>query len=306
MKACIILGVLAAWSACALGQCSNGRCIVRPAQAPAPEPEACWKIWPSNPGQAFLYRGDQCVGVWDLSGSWYRTWERSSWGAQASPPVAVPSAQVSYQQKEEQLPTGVDWSKLRKSESCSIDGRQITVRELLNAWHQLPGPFWPDDSRQRILTAVGKDAATTARMRSDLVQPALADVVKPFRVQTYDLSRKVDQIILEPFKLAADGRFQSGGEAWLVQEPSSTGKAKVVLAVYGKKPLPELADELQKAHPDYVPPRPSPPIPGPKGPEPAPHPSTAGHDHSPFALVMLIGAGCAATLTWRYKRRAQL
>lgn len=242
------------------GQCSNGRCIVPEYHPAVVVHQQYWRVWPDNPQQAFLQVGERTIGGYDLVSDEYRPYHNGVWGEPTQAPVAMPVSSKFFQARQAQLPTGVDPGVLDGPESYTRKGVRVTRQEALHAVIHTAAAGIPDDVKMRHLTIVCKDASGKAKAEEAIASLSMAQAVKPFRLQMYDASRKVDQIMLEPFRLDQDEQFKETGKLWLVQEAEENGKGKVLLTMYGEPGQDAVLEALRGVDPNYVPPKKAPPV----------------------------------------------
>lgn len=332
-----VLALLLVSGGTAYSQCANGSCAVpssgrfsrfaqpqyAPVQyhvAPVYQPAAMpityeWRQAEEAPSQHMLLCNGECVGGWCDSAQHFRSYSRGVWGTPAdrapiTPPKGYASrtkrvvSHVGDDEPQEMPPTGVDPSKLAVREKWTLSGREIdgpTAMALLQKSFESGG--LSDDTSKRHLTLIARDAEGAKTARKALADLG-AEALKYFRVQVYDLSRTVDQVMLAPFKMDADERFKKTGFVAIVQEPADvSGKGRVLVGVYEPS---KLAEAVRNPDPNWdpnktpTPKTPTPPAPIPPGPTPPtpvpPAPITPDiAPVSPNAIGML-GAAIAALL----------
>lgn len=330
----IALVALLLASGSAFGQCSGGSCGVRSSgqfgrfaqpQFVAPvqyvQPAAVvtyeWRQAEEAPSQHMLLRNGECVGGWCDSAQHFRSYSRGTWGpATDRAPITPPKGYGAKRTKhavslvgdddppQEMPPTGVDPSKLAVREKWTLSGREIdgpTAMALLQKSFESGG--LSDDTSKRHLTLIARDAEGAKTARKALADLG-AEALKDFRVQVYDLSRTVDQVMLAPFKMDADERFKKTGFVAIVQEPADvSGKGRVLVGVYEPS---KLAEAVRNPDPNWdpnktpTPKTPTPPAPIPPGPTPpAPvPPAPITPDSAPVSpnAIGMLGAAIAALL----------
>lgn len=226
------------------------------AGVPSVEPERYeWAVSRGNTDQVDLYRNGLPIGSWFVEEGAYYPLAGKGWGAKAVPPVEVPIQYVEQRPWQRDYKFGVDPDCCTHGENYSISGRPSTRQEVIKALMTSPSDGLTDDSTLRHLTCIGKDRETADKLRSTFGGLLRRPGLKEFRVQVYDASRVVDQLMLAPFKLNEDDRFQRTGSVIYVQRPEHAGKGAVQLALYGEQSIDSVLDGLRKVDPTFDPQR---------------------------------------------------
>jgi len=202
-----------------------------------------------------LFDGSRQLGAWHLAEGYYLDKNMIS---HAAPPIELPERyRTAPAAQKQQVYFGVDRSKLSKESQYTINGRPASKAQVLDQLQGdkcKPGAKGIDcDTHKPHLTIVCADKARREQILSDLrTHPDLAPYKDLFRVQAYDPRDKVAALMLAPFKLEQDERFQQSGLVVLCQAPDADGTGSRVIPIYDWQPGKALAS-LRASAPDYNP-----------------------------------------------------
>lgn len=144
--------------------------------------EYVWNELECDLGRVYLFRGQVQVGGYDIAEGYYRAYDVGTgvWGEpQMEPPVELP-ARVKEKRMQS---TGVDASRISRTERYSINGMPVTkelAQQILGDEKRIP-----NDANSLRLTVIGPDAERR-RVRDDLEKsPLLSAHQGKLAVQDY-------------------------------------------------------------------------------------------------------------------------
>lgn len=256
-----------------------------PEGCPVPQPEIQWipSKRVNGDGRYELIRNGVFIGFWDVAGQYYRAWKGpGSWGPETTSPAELPAELKRVKIEQEELPTGVEHSKLRGEQEteCTVNGRRVYTDEALMQALE-------DDSQKLwlVITGDGRDKLL-ADMKAD---PKFKDLLARSRVWSVpaDHYSILDRDSKKPmFPIGSPGVYLGLPDGRKLYE--STGPIDL--------------DALRKADPNNkpapAPPNPNGPAPGPPAPAPL-DPSTP--KTNPMIPLCCVAGGIGALYLLRRK-----
>lgn len=217
----------------------KGQTIV--AQSPTPD-VLRWEAYPDRPGEAFLFRGKKLLGLWNEPTQKFHAMQANGdWAGASPPPIPAPN-----HPKEPEFYFGVDPFKSAEDGRAHLNGVEVTLPEAAAILESGCDGCLEDDCTRPHVTIIARNAKARAKALADLKSPELEGLRKSSRVQVYDLSRKVDAIIVGSKKYNTAAEWEEDAYTVVFQSPAADGVGQVEAGRYPVVNAARLVDVLKR------------------------------------------------------------